>query len=163
MEISKIFTFETAHKLSQAFEKKCCRIHGHSYKCEVFFTGSLNSQGVVVDFSKIKLLVGGVFQKLDHKLLLDKVDDFKLASSLMKAPGLLLCSFNPTAENLAVYVYQECLRLMGPDFKHLLSAVKIHETCTSSVLVKKAEIPKFKKLYIDVPHQGVFNVNRTNS
>jgi len=48
--IAKNFHFEAAHRLKDHFGK-CEFIHGHSYKLELFLTGSVDPDtGVVLDF-----------------------------------------------------------------------------------------------------------------
>ena len=56
-----------AHRLSLPYESKCRGLHGHNWIITVFCESeTLDENGMVVDFSKIKELVHG---KLDHQFL----------------------------------------------------------------------------------------------
>ena len=73
-----------AHQLSLPYESKCRGLHGHNWIIIVYCESeTLDENGMVVDFSKVKELVHG---KLDHQFLNDVVD------------------FNPTAENMAQWI-----------------------------------------------------------
>ncbi|SFJ63927.1 6-carboxytetrahydropterin synthase QueD [Cellulomonas sp. KH9] len=113
MELSKEFTFEAAHRLPNLpADHKCSRLHGHSYKVKIEVSGPLDEQlGWVIDFGEIKTAWKELEDSLDHRYL-------------NEIPGLE----NPTSEVLAVWIWD---RLKG-DLSGLLSAVGVHETCTSA-------------------------------
>ncbi len=76
-----------AHRLSLPYESKCCGLHGHNWIITVFCQSeTLDENGMVVDFSKIKEIVKG---QLDHKFLNDVMD------------------LNPTAENMARWICEQ--------------------------------------------------------
>lgn len=92
VSIAKSFTFEAAHSLPN-HEGKCKRLHGHSYRMEVFVTGPIQTtgseEGMVMDFTRLSEIVEReVVSKWDHQLLNDVV------------------SFTPTAELLAGEVFR---------------------------------------------------------
>lgn len=111
VELAKSFTFEAAHWLPTFPEgHKCRRLHGHSFRVEVRVAGEVDeAQGYLVDYGVVKSACEPVRKQLDHYCL-NEID------------GLA----NPTAENLARWIWNR-LRLALP----LLSAVSVHETCTS--------------------------------
>ncbi len=111
VELSKSFTFEAAHWLPTFPEgHKCRRLHGHSFRVEVRVAGEVNeTQGYLVDYGAIKAACEPVRTQLDHYCL-NEID------------GLA----NPTAENLARWIWDR----LHPALP-LLSAVSVHETCTS--------------------------------
>jgi len=85
VSLTKIFTFDAAHHLND-YSGPCSRIHGHTYKLEVTVTGPLVSD-MIMDFFDIKSLVEDkVISLVDHRYLNEVV------------------SFNPTVENMAVWM-----------------------------------------------------------
>ena len=89
-------TFDAAHKLV-GYEGKCARLHGHTWKAEVFVTGEkLDDTGMLVDFSILKDRLKQITGILDHSFL----NDFKEIG-------------NPTSENLARYIFNNLKILEG--------------------------------------------------
>ena len=83
---------------------------GHSFRVEIHVRGPVDAHlGWVMDFADLKAAFQPLYQQLDHHYLND-------------VPGLE----NPTSENLARWIWQR-LRPSLPQ----LSAVVVHETCTS--------------------------------
>jgi len=81
--------FDAAHKLV-GYEGKCSRLHGHTWKVEVFVTGErLNEIGFLIDYKVIKEKLNEIIEKLDHSFL----NDFKGIG-------------NPTCENIARYIFE---------------------------------------------------------
>ena len=111
MEIFKAFTLESAHRLPNVpAGHKCARVHGHSFRVEIHVSGPVDDHfGWVMDFADVKAAFDPLYRQLDHHYLND-------------VPGLE----NPTSENLAKWIWQQ-LKPALPQ----LSAVVVHETCTS--------------------------------
>ncbi|MBK9494157.1 MAG: 6-carboxy-5,6,7,8-tetrahydropterin synthase [Alphaproteobacteria bacterium ADurb.BinA280] len=111
MDIFKAFTVEAAHRLTKVPPgHKCARLHGHSFRIEIHVCGEIGDDtGWVMDFGDIKSAFKPLYDRLDHHYLND-------------IPGLE----NPTSEVLAVWIWEQ----LKPTLP-LLSAVVIHETCTS--------------------------------
>ncbi len=85
--------FEAAHRIV-GYPGKCDRLHGHSWTVEAKVTGkSLDSLGILVDFKVIKKELKSVLDGLDHRFL-NEMPPFN--------EGI-----NPTAENLAKYIYEQ--------------------------------------------------------
>mgnify|MGYP005665459171 CR=1 FL=1 len=81
--------FDAAHKLV-SYEGKCSRLHGHTWKVEVFVVGNkLDEIGMLTDFRVLKEKLNEVIEKLDHSFL----NDFEEMG-------------NPTCENIARYIYE---------------------------------------------------------
>jgi len=73
-----------SHRLDLDYESPCKNIHGHNWLITVYCKSEkLNENGMVVDFKIIEELI---HNKLDHKNLNE------------------VLGFNPTAENIAVWV-----------------------------------------------------------
>ena len=67
--ITKTFRFESAHHLP-GHSGKCARPHGHSYRLEVTVGGSLDDNGIVIDFSDLSAIVQhAVLDVFDHTYL----------------------------------------------------------------------------------------------
>lgn len=111
ISITKIFTFDAAHKLPD-YVGKCANLHGHTYKLEVTVTGPLKD-GMVVDFGDLKKVVNNVLRHYDHAYLNDLV-------------------LNPTAENLLFRLHKEIdYELSISGLPGLLSTLRLWETPTS--------------------------------
>jgi len=104
--------FAAAHTL-RGYPGACNRMHGHNWKIEAEATATqLNDIGMAVDFKVIKKAVKVVTDRLDHFYLND-IPPFDKT--------------NPTAENLARYIYQEVSLLLNNDTIRL-SSLTIWET-----------------------------------
>ncbi len=110
MEIFKEFTIEAAHRLPKVPEgHKCGRLHGHSFRLQIWVSGPVGEDGWVMDFADLKKIFAPVYDRLDHHYL-------------NEIPGLE----NPTSEVLARWIWQELSPLLP-----ILSKVVVFETCTS--------------------------------
>ena len=111
MEIFKEFTFESAHRLPNVpAGHKCGRLHGHSFKAELWLRGPVDSSsGWIMDFGDVKRAFKPSYDQLDHHYL-------------NEIPGLE----NPTSEVLARLIWGRVRPLLPQ-----LSRVVVRETCTS--------------------------------
>jgi len=104
--------FAASHALRN-YEGACQRLHGHNWKIEVEVTANkLNDVGMAVDFKVIKVATKKVIENLDHYHLNDIPPFDKI---------------NPTAENIAAYLYQEIATLINQNSVSV-SAVTVWET-----------------------------------
>ena len=84
--VIKRIEVSAAHSLRLSYSSKCENLHGHNWIITVYcHSKELNADGMVVDFSLIKDIV---VSRLDHSNLNDVLD------------------VNPTAENIARWVYE---------------------------------------------------------
>ncbi|MHB9093668.1 MAG: 6-carboxytetrahydropterin synthase QueD [Eubacteriales bacterium] len=91
-EISAFGHFDAAHFL-RGYPGKCANIHGHRWKVEITLQGAnLNQLGILIDFMEVKRMLKEVVDIFDHKMIND-VPPFD--------------SLNPTAENIAKFVFDE--------------------------------------------------------
>lgn len=136
IRITKEFNFEMAHALWN-YDGLCSNIHGHSYRLFVTFIGQVITHaespknGMVVDFGDIKKWVKtSLIDEFDHALLVNEKADFQsLEMSKQMFNRLKIMSFQPTCENLLLYIADK-IKTQLPDHLKLFS-LKLQETATS--------------------------------
>ncbi len=112
-EVAVEQTFAAAHFLRN-YKGKCENLHGHNYKVKVTFRGEqLDGAGMLVDFGEIKRRMRDVTERLDHRNLNDLTP---------------FDTVNPSAENIAKYVFDEVRAGLAESQKGLLREVKVWET-----------------------------------
>ena len=109
----KIVTdFASAHTLRD-YPGACSRMHGHNWKVEVEVVATeLDNVGMGIDFKTIKKATKQVTAELDHRYL-NEIKPFD--------------EINPTAENLAAYIYKGVSELINNQ-RVQVSAVTLWET-----------------------------------
>ena len=85
MLIKLIRSFSSAHRLPH-YDGPCHDLHGHTWKAVFIIEGPVKEDGMVCDFKVVKKLLDENLP--DHQLLNDWVE-------------------NPTAENLAQFLFQK--------------------------------------------------------
>jgi 6-pyruvoyltetrahydropterin/6-carboxytetrahydropterin synthase len=94
-EISIKANFCGAHCL-KGYSGPCANLHGHNWEVEIFMRGSRTGRvGMLVDFKELKIKLNAVLDKLDHRDL-NTIRPFRVK--------------NPTAENIARYIFDELHR-----------------------------------------------------
>ncbi len=110
-------TFAAGHALRN-YRGKCENVHGHNYRCEVTLQGErLDAIGLLVDFVELKKAVHEVLDRMDHQWL----NDFPPFDTI-----------NPSAENMAKYIYDEVSAGLRTKDGVRVGSVKLWETDTSS-------------------------------
>lgn len=85
-------SFSSAHALRE-YDGDCARVHGHNWHVHVTVTGEeLNELGILIDFKVLKKTTNEIIDKLDHRMI-NEIEPFT--------------TINPTAENIAKYLYEE--------------------------------------------------------
>lgn len=110
-------------------ENKCAKMHGHNYVAWIYATSKdLDSIGRVVDFSVLKSKVGGwVEENWDHKFLLWQADTAVSVFAEHFSDSLVLLPFNPTAENMAMFLLDVANELLDEDGVFVYN-VELYET-----------------------------------
>ena len=119
-EIKVSAEFEAAHRIA-GYKGKCDRLHGHSWTVEAAVTGTrLDELGMLVDFKLVKGRLRELLETLDHMFLND-LEPFS-------------AGINPTAENIAKYIYSEMAKaeFLNEDIK--LKHIQVWESPKSSVI-----------------------------
>ncbi|MDG4812989.1 6-carboxytetrahydropterin synthase QueD [Hydrogenovibrio sp. 3SP14C1] len=114
--LKTLLDFASAHSL-RGYPGDCAKLHGHNWKIEVQVVGDkLNEIGMLVDFKEIKRHAKEVIAELDHTFLNDH-PHFK--------------EKNPTAENIAEYLYQQIQqRIQTPSVRmHSLTVWENDRNC----------------------------------
>lgn len=85
--VTKRIEVSGAHKLKLPYKSKCNNLHGHNWIIYVTCKrDTLNKDGMIIDFSKIKEIVS----QLDHEDI-----------------NKILGDINPTAENIAHWIAEQ--------------------------------------------------------
>ena len=110
MIIAKEFMFHSAHFLPD-YKGACEKMHGHSYKLQVFIEGPVNPKdGMIIDFYELKRIVNEkVISVLDHQTIND----------IIKIP---------TTENMAMWIWDQLKPVLN------ICKIKVWETPTSFVV-----------------------------
>ncbi|UCC94898.1 MAG: 6-carboxytetrahydropterin synthase QueD [Candidatus Omnitrophota bacterium] len=112
--------FSSAHFLRD-YKGKCENLHGHNWKVEVVVASvSLNSSGMVMDFSDLRKILNEVVESLDHKHLND-LEYFSASAGGGK---------NPSSEEIARYIYNKVKEKISNN-ECRLQEVRIWETESS--------------------------------
>ena len=119
MILIKEFEFDAAHNLID-YHGKCEKLHGHTYKLVVKLSGKRGEEDMLYDFVELKNLVKDeIISKFDHAYLNDILEQ-------------------PTAENIAIYVWDQLEdKINRPNCK--LYEVEIWETKTSGIVYRGEE------------------------
>jgi 6-pyruvoyltetrahydropterin/6-carboxytetrahydropterin synthase len=111
-QLKVVTEFASAHTLRD-YPGACSRMHGHNWKVELEAVSSqLDDVGMGVDFKIMKNAANEVGDQLDHRYLND-LEPFK--------------EINPTAENIAAYMYKEISARINSDTVKVI-ALTIWET-----------------------------------
>lgn len=111
-QLKVVTEFASAHTL-RGYPGACSRMHGHNWKVELeAIATSLDEAGMGIDFKKMKNAANEVGDEMDHRYL----NELKPFTEI-----------NPTAENIAAYMYREISKRLNSD-SITVSAVTLWET-----------------------------------
>lgn len=136
IRVTKEYNFEMAHALWN-YDGACRNIHGHSYKLFVTLLGEPISDsnhpkfGMVLDFKDLKQLIKGpIVEFLDHSLVVYRAAEGETLTSVREMyEKVHVFDFQPTCENLVLYIVEKIQSLLPPEIE--LHTVKMYETATS--------------------------------
>jgi 6-pyruvoyltetrahydropterin/6-carboxytetrahydropterin synthase len=104
--VTREICFCYGHRLLN-YDGKCRHLHGHNGRAVITLEAdSLDALGMVVDFTRLKRVIGNwIDETLDHKMLLHK-DDPALPFLRQQGEPVHVMDVNPTAENIARLIYE---------------------------------------------------------
>lgn len=126
LSITKIFTFETAHRIS-SYLGTCQHIHGHSYKLHVTITGEeVGEDDMLLDFKILKQIVKDVIvDPIDHAIMLKRNEVNERDFGKMEEKIFWMAS-EPTAERMLEWMANQ-LQQKLPNQIHL-KRLRLFET-----------------------------------
>ncbi len=103
--VTREITFCYGHRLLE-YNGKCRHLHGHNGRAVITLeSAQLDPLGMVVDFSRVKQVIGGwIDENLDHRMLLHR-DDPALPFLRAQREPVFVMEVNPTAENIARLIF----------------------------------------------------------
>lgn len=134
--ISREHHFSYAHRL-HCHPGACKRIHGHEGRLTFHVSAQkLSEQGMVTDFGVIKeKLCGWIDKHWDHRFFIYENDTIAKELKKLDPDAVMLMPFNPTSENMALYLLEEVGPKVLASLNCTLVKVDFHETanCYASV------------------------------
>ena len=138
-----IFTIERQHDFSYGHriyghESKCSHLHGHNGRVTFTCTANeLDKVGRVLDFAEIKVKLCEWLETVwDHKFLIFADDPLKTVLVQNDPTGVVSVPFNPTAENMAIYLLNEVgpQQLKGTGVRLIKVVVEETRKCSASAI-----------------------------
>lgn len=133
--MTKRLEFDAGHRLMN-HESKCANLHGHRYAIDVTIAleGSLDHAGRIVDFGEVKSVFGAwVDDELDHTFIANSKDEALIAALVpLQRKRVVTLPFEPSAENLAVWLLSHAARLLDVPGSRRVVRLVLWETPTSS-------------------------------
>lgn len=126
--ISRLYTFEAAHRILGYDKASCGSLHGHSYRAEVTLEASeLNEFGFVLDFNEMKRLQVWIDAHLDHATLVDERDESLRRFLEESGDRHFVMHDGTSAESIAEELRQQAVRLFE-DERVKVVGVSVKET-----------------------------------
>jgi 6-pyruvoyltetrahydropterin/6-carboxytetrahydropterin synthase len=146
---TKRLTFAAGHRVWK-HESKCANFHGHNYavlleaiahvdKPTIPTQKQLDLQGRIIDFGVLKKKFGRwIDENWDHGFIVYEEDKEAVqALKMVRGTKIFQLPYNPTAENLAIYIMESLSKplLRGTNVKLRQVTVWETETCFATVVV----------------------------
>ena len=128
MEITKEFTIDLAHRLSN-HPAKCINVHGHTYKIQVTIKWDIDKEtGMVMDFGEFKKVKDRCNEYRDHRYLYKRWEwVWEYLSN--EWFNVYEFAYEPTAEYMALYLKDIVAKLYTIKEENI--TIRIYETPTS--------------------------------
>lgn len=130
MKIAKEFSWEMSHRLP--FHKGPCKnIHGHSYKLRLGLEGETTSEGMILDFYNLELILKPLLESLDHAFVCDKDDDLMINFLKENCFKYYILDDFSTCENLSEFFAKELSSKFESHANVKKLIVRVYETIDS--------------------------------
>lgn len=126
--VTKEFNFCAAHRLLG--QGKCERLHGHNYKVFVTLYGTINEDGMVLNFHSFDC-VDRLIIFLDHELIVHICDPIETDRHAIRWDA------QPTAENMAVFFADRVAQALKDARNIKKVKVQVYETDRCSATYKR--------------------------
>jgi 6-pyruvoyltetrahydropterin/6-carboxytetrahydropterin synthase len=125
--VTREITFCYGHRLLD-YSGKCRHLHGHNGRALITLASTnLDELGMVMDFNRLKQVVGGwIDENLDHRMILHRKDPL-LPILRQQGEPVFVLEVNPTAENIARLIFEYAVAQGFP-----VVEVRLWETESSS-------------------------------
>lgn len=128
------FEFDSGHRVI-GHGGKCRYLHGHRYSLEVHVScDQLNNLGMVIDFAVLKdVIKTWLDNHFDHTVILS-TEDQTLGDVISAETGqdIYYIPYNPTAENIALYLKEQILpSILRDEIKNSglhIEKIRLYET-----------------------------------
>ena len=137
MKVTRRLEFDAGHRIPH-HASHCRNLHGHRYVIEVTLAGEpvtvrdAAEEGMVLDFSDIKLIVGReIVDRWDHAFLVHEADDaVRRFLESMPDHKTVVLPLVPTAENLARIAFDTLKPIFEGSYgqRLRLERVRLYET-----------------------------------
>lgn len=130
MEITRTFEFDAAHRLNN-HKGRCRNIHGHRYKLELTLEGKTMScegeseEGMLLDFSDIKVVAGDFVDDLDHAFLVAENDQVMRDFLHQEKSKHVVVPGRTTAENLVQFMADKLQVLFADTYNDSLQLKRL--------------------------------------
>lgn len=131
MLITRLFEFDAGHRIPN-HKSQCRHLHGHRYKLELTLRGNVletkgeSFEGMVLDFSDIKVIVNKIIDQVDHSFIVSKEDTAMIDFLEQQNSKHTVIDEIPTVENIAQYLG----KLLKEGFKGTYNDTLTVETIT---------------------------------
>ncbi len=125
--------FSSAHALRH-YNGKCENVHGHNYHVEMVIQGTklIGDVELLIDFKVLKKLLNTAIDKIDHSFI-NEVKPFDV--------------INPSAENIAQYLYQELEILLQKEIEEKNIPLEANiQLYSMSVSEKQAQTATYREI-----------------
>lgn len=140
MQISRVFEFDAGHRIPN-HKSECRNLHGHRYKLELTLEGPIlnaegeSHEGMVLDFSDIKIIVNKIIDQVDHSFIVAKKDEPMLEFLKTSGSKYIVLEAIPTVENIAQYFWKQ----LEPQFQ---------DTYNQALIIKKLTLWETPKCFV---------------